>query len=76
MGKDYKGALVKEQLSFCFLLMKKLHKSTSLWATAGCPDLAFLSLGLKEEGASKTQIKQDIIRMRRELNKLSRLVDD
>ena len=75
MVDTVKRFVVKDQVGFCSNLMDRLHDSVFLLADNDCPDCISYGAGLTEEGASKTQIKQDIVRLRRELNKLSRLVE-
>ena len=74
MDKATKKAVFIDQTRFCACLMDRLHESTREWVEADCPDWAIYGSGLKEDGATKTQIRQDIVRLRRELNKLSRMV--
>lgn len=54
---------VLNQTYFCFTLMDKLERSVIRWAYAGCPDY------------TQTLIKNDIVRLRRELNRLTEEVE-
>lgn len=75
MNNTTKKVLVINQAKFCGTLMDRLHDSVCMWADADCPVWVGYGAGLKEEGATKTQIMQDVMRIRRELNKLAKLVD-
>lgn len=75
MKHSVKHILVKDQTGFCCELMLKLSDSVSIWSDAGCPDLCESGKQLKENGATKTQIKNDVVRLRRELSILARMVD-
>lgn len=74
MGKESKMFNASNQMRFCYQLADRLSDSVEEWVNAGCPDWA-CGKTLISNGASKTQIKQDIMRLRRELMKLSKVVE-
>lgn len=71
-----------EQMKFCNQLEKKLTEAVVLHEnrrnTLNKAHHAFdlYGSGLKEVGASKTQIMASIVQLRRELNVLSKMFDD
>ena len=75
---------IVEQINFCSALTEKLksnilaHEEHRLAGEKPCYhcDTAHYGNGLKERGASKTQIQGSIVQLRRELNTLSRMFED
>ena len=71
-----------EQMKFCNQLEEKLTKAVLLHEnrrnTLNKANHTFdlYGSGLKEAGASKTQIMASIVQLRRELNIISRMFDD
>lgn len=71
-----------EQMKFCDQLEMRLSNAVILHEncrnTLNKSDHRYLASynGIAERGATKTQIMADIVRLRRELNVLSRMFDD
>jgi hypothetical protein len=74
---------IRDQMRFCFDLTHKLKEAVTLHEMcrraddrAAHADLSYYQSGIKEAGASKTQIQASIVQLRRELNILSRMFED
>ena len=72
-----------EQMKFCNELSRKLTEAVVLHENrrgtkdrARHADLHDYGNGIKEAGAAKTQIQAGIVQLRRELNILSRMLND
>lgn len=72
-----------EQMKFCNELSRKLTEAVVLHENRRCTkdraghgDLHEYGNGVKEAGATKTQIQAGIVQLRRELNTLSRMFGD
>ena len=72
-----------EQMKFCNELSRKLTEAVVLHENRRCTkdrarhaDLHDYGNGIKEAGAAKTQIQAGIVQLRRELNILSRMLND
>ena len=73
-----------EQVEFCVNLTNRLKEAVvvhedrraSMKEWNGHSDVAGWGSGIVEKGASKTQIMASIVRLRRELNTLSRMFED
>lgn len=72
-----------EQMKFCNELSRKLTEAVTLHENVRCiknrpyhGDLHEYNSGIKEAGATKTQIQAGIVQLRRELNMLSRMLND
>ena len=71
-----------EQMEFCKQLTKKLNEAVVIHEKRRVMNnkehhvFDLYGTGIKESGASKTQIMASIVQLRRELNVLSRMFDD
>jgi hypothetical protein len=72
-----------EQMKFCNELSRKLTEAVVLHENRRCTkdrarhtDLHDYGNGIKEAGATKTQIQAGVVQLRRELNMLSRMLND
>ena len=71
-----------EQMKFCNELSRKLteavvlHENRRCSMDKGCHSWLGSYNGIKENGASKCQIQAGIVQLRRELNILSRMMED
>ena len=73
-----------EQVEFCVNLTNRLKEAVVVHedrraSKKGCNSHSYLAdwgSGIVEKGASKTQIMASIVRLRRELNTLSRMFED
>lgn len=78
-----KKSEIIEQVEFCTTLTNRLREAVTIHEKTRQEKgekyhgwLASWGNQITERGASKTQIKTDIMRLRRELNTLSRMFED
>lgn len=72
-----------EQMKFCNELSRKLTEAVVLHENRRCTkdrtrhaELSEWDSGIKEAGATKTQIQAGVVQLRRELNILNRMLND
>lgn len=81
---DLKKNEIVEQVEFCVNLTNRLKEAVIVLEDRraakkkwnGHSQIAEYGSGIVEKGASKTQVMASIVRLRRELNTLSRMFED